>query len=444
MLNKKMTIFEATSIIQELVTDPNSDIGIGADELEKVLRQAKAGNPNYIPEAKKIVGNLLDAYGISVKGKTTQQAIDEIYRYLWGLDVIESLYNSAEVNEIRANGPSKIFYQENGKNRRSNDLAFKDDEHVHKIITRLVEHDRANLDESNPGIESMRTDGARITALGPPVTKEPMLVLRKHGTFEITAENYVQSGTMSDYIVQLLTTLAKGRANILISGGTNTGKTTLLRWLAGYHDERLRTITVETDRELFLDEWYPERDIVSMEAHPEIHWDMKRCFEEVLRFSPDIVIVGEARGMGEAKEMIDSCRSGHHGSMGTVHVLSVYEAVNRLAQMAMEEGRRLPIDILEYQIAGAFDVIVQMYGNSITGTKKIERVAEVYNGEQGPEFRDLVTWKPSELDYEKGNWAYPNGLSKEITSKLFKYGVDINELHRLEELRMVNANTKQN
>lgn len=427
----KTTLHKATAIIQELVTDPNSEMMYTPEEVENILSLARAGSPGYNEKACELIRDLMQKYGLIVEGMELNTAAEKIYQYLWGLDIIEELYRSSTVNELRINSNQKVYYQENGKNKKS-EIQFKDYEHVTKIIGRILEHDGVSLDESNPGIESRRLNGTRITALGPPVTSGPLLVLRKHGTFEISRDNYINSGTMDSYTASLLELLARGRANILICGGANTGKTTLLRWLFSFQHPMLRTVTIETDRELLLDEWYPDRDVVSLEAHPELAWDIKRCFAITLRLSPDVVIVGEARGLGEARGMIDACRSGHHGTMGTIHVLSVHEALSVLAQMAMEEGRNLPLEILENQVAEAFDVIIQMYGNSITGVKKVERITEVRRGNAGPEFHDLVVWEPSAGDYEQGRWSYPGEISDELSRKLFKYGVSRQMLLEME------------
>lgn len=427
------SLFEATSFVQRLVADPRSDTGLALEELEDVLRRARAGCPGYDLKAREVVRGLMERYGLTVAGMDIDRAAEEIYAYLWGLDVVEKLYRSPEVDEVRVNGPDRVYCQERGRSRRA-EVRFKDEEHVSKIIARLLEHDRASLDEGSPGAESRRLDGSRLTALTYPVTRGPCFVLRKHGTFDISDENYVASGTMDRRAQRLLSLLVRGRANVLVAGDANTGKTTLLRWLARFLHPALRIVTIETDRELLLDEWYPDRDIVSLEAHPEVGWDMRRCFVAALRLSPDVIMVGEARGLGEAGQMINACLSGHHGSMGTIHAYSAREAVGVLAQMALEEGRRLPVSVLEDQVASAFDVVVQMYGSAVTGTRRVERIVEVWRGKEGPEFMDLCVWRPSGESYEEGSWAYPHGISERLRAKLFRYGVKREELKQLEEL----------
>lgn len=428
------SIKQATSYIQQLITDENANIDLTTDEIKEILSDAKAGKKGASQKVQEVVEKLMDTYSLSVQDMDKQEAVEEIYRYLWGLDVLEPLYNSPDVDEVRVLRPNQVCYIDKGRNIKT-DIKMKDDFHIFKIVARLIEHDRASLDESNPGVESRRFDGTRITALGPPIVPNPMLFLRKHGTFDASTENYVESRTMDHYIVNLLSLLAKGRANILICGGGNTGKTTLLRWLFGFQYPDLITVTIETKWELFLDKWYPDRQVIPFEAHPEVGWDLKRCFVAALRVSPNVIIVGEARGQGEAKELIDAGRSGHDGTMGTIHVKSANKAITTLAQMAMEEGRRLPMEILENQVAESFDIIIQMYGNSITGVKRVIHIAELMETPQGPELRDLCLWQPSDESYEIGKWVYPNGISEELVKKLFMHGVPLSELGGLERSR---------
>lgn len=430
-------IKEATSYIQRLITDENINIGFSSDEIKKILSDAKAGKPGAGQEAQSLVVKLMDTYGISVKDMDKISAAEEIYRYLWGLDVLEDLYNAPHVDEVRVLRPDQVCYIDKGKNVQTN-IKLKDDFHTQKLIGRLIEHDRVSLDESNPGVESRRMDGTRITALGPPVVPNPMFFLRKHGTFDVSGDNYIKSETMDHYTFNLLSTLAKGRANILICGAGNSGKTTMLRWLFGFHHPALVTVSIETKWELFLDKWYPERQVIAFEAHPEVGWDLKRCFVAALRVSPNVIIVGEARGQGEAKELIDAGRSGHDGTMGTIHVGTVSKAVTTLAQLAMEEGRALPIEIIQQQVAEAFDIIIQMHGNSITGAKKVIHIAELLESSHGPELRDLCVWIPSKECYEVGHWVHPNELSDQLKKKLFMHGVALSELEALERSR-VNA-----
>ena len=425
----EMGLHEATRLIQDIISDPKCDI-MEPDQLQSVLRLAEKGMPGYNKKVVDIIATTMAKYGITVVDMDTRDSAEEIYKYLWGMDIIEDLYHLPHVDEIRVNGPRHVYYQEKGKSKQYHDATFKDNEHIRKIVNRLLGEQKA-VDVSNPGCVCKTLDGTRLTVLDSPLTTNPSIAMRKHGTFNISDENYVESGTMNEKIQEMLSILIKGRSNILVCGDSNVGKTTLIRWGVKYLQPKLRIITVEINAELSLGEWYPDRDIVAIESHPELGWDMKKCFRTVLILSPDVIIVGEARGEGEASQMINACRSGHHGTMGTIHVYSAQEAVSTLATMAMEEGRKLPIGLLENQVASAFNIIIQMYGNSITGVKKIEKIVEVWKGKNGPEFQELCVWVPSDDDFEKGHWEFPNDISDNLSSKLFRFGVAKKEIAKI-------------
>lgn len=428
-IESELTIEQATKRIQNI-----EDLNTKYPGWDESIKYAKAGKPGYNEIVHQMLIKIMTDFNIKVADMTIEEAAYEIYKYLWGLDLIEDLYRTPDVDEIRINNFKQVYYHQKGKGKRST-IVFKDGQHIDKIVGKLLEHDRTNFDESHPGCESGLLDGSRITALKYPIVRETCIVIRKHGTFNITDENYIASGTLNKEILVLLSTLVKGRANIMICGDTNVGKTTLLRWLVKFLHPRLRIVTIETDFELFLNEWYQDRDILSLEAHPEADgWDIKRCIAAALHLSPDVLMVGEARGIGEAGQMINACRSGHPGSMGTVHALSADEAIGVLAQLAMEEGRTLPLPIIEGQVASAFNIIIQMYGNSITGTKKIERIVEVQNSNQGPVLKDLCQWVPSENNYEIGDWVFPNTISESLAKRLFKYGVSRSDIALLNQL----------
>ncbi|OIQ08720.1 type IV secretion system protein VirB11 [Moorella thermoacetica] len=420
----KRTLQEATKFVQDIIT--NSEVwGEEAFRHKEILEDAQAGLPGAIEKARELIKEILDKYQVEVEGMTREQLAREIFSYAWGLDVLEEAYYDPEVDEIRVNGPSAVFIQKRGKNVKTG-IKFKDAEHVKKIIARLLFHDRGvALTASTPIVESIRKDGTRLTATCPPVTREWTMVLRKHDTFQMTPENLIRAGTLNQELLDLLITMVRGRANILISGGVGSGKTSLMRFLISYIHEILRIVTLETDVELRLCEHYCGRDIIELEEHADLNCDMKKLFRTTLRYSPDIIMVGEIRGMGEAVEAIKACTRGLHGSMATIHFGSPYEAVTGCAKMMLEEGLNLPLEIAETWVADAFDVIIQMFADSTRGIKKIVQVTEVWPEKRGVNFHDLVVWRPSKYDYFEGEWEFVNPPSERLQEKLFKYGVNM-------------------
>ena len=245
-------------------------------------------------------------------------------------------------------------------------------------------------------------------------------MLRKKN-FVPSAQNLIKSETLDNKLLDLLSFLVNGRANILISGGTGTGKTTLLRFLVNYMNENLRIVTLETDCELELRDVYPDRDIVEMEEHTEIGLTMKKQFRTTLRYSPDVIIVGEIRGMGEAVEAVKACTRGHNGSMATIHFGSPEEAIEGCGRMMLEEGLNLPLDVAQMWVASAFDIVIQMFADSRRGIKKITRVTEVRNENNKIKYRDIAVWEPSGSDYFKGRWIYPNSISDELLKRMARF-----------------------
>ena len=419
---------EVIRFVQEIVTDAEAWGPDVAAEHRWVLEEAQARDPEAGEKTQELVLKVFDRYGVEVKGMDKRRAAFEVYKAAWGLDLLEELYRDRTVDEIRVDRPDMVTVQRQGKNEFV-PARFKDEEHIRNIAARLLSHDRGvALTASTPTAESVLKDGSRLTATCPPVTDHWTLVLRKHNTFEMTPENLIRAGTLDEPLLELLATLVRGRANIMISGGIGSGKTSLLRFLVGYLPESLRIVTLENDRELRLGERYPGRSVVEMEEHPEIGMKMDRLFRTVLRYTPDVIIAGEVRGRGEATEAVKACTRGHDGSMATIHFSSPEEAVTGFGKMMLEEGLNLPIDIAVSWVAEAFDVVVQMFADTTRGIKKITRVTEI--GEEGGavSYRDLAVWQPSAHDFFEGRWAFPHTPGQRLLAKMHRYGVPQSEL----------------
>jgi pilus assembly protein CpaF len=378
-------------------------------------------------QSQEIIAGLLDENSVEVEGMSRDRAAHEIYKYAWGLGPIEEAYYDPDVNEIRVNAPSDLHVLRKIKNEKLDDVAFKDDEHVKKIITRITMHDQGvALNKSCPTIESMRKDGTRITATCPPVTKNTTLVLRKPYPHLIAPGEMVELGTMDKKTWAVLKTLVRARANILIAGGVGSGKTTLLRTMADAIDHLARIIVLETDSELMLTTAFPGRDIIEFEEHRESKRSLGDLFSIILRYSPTTIIVGEFRGAGEAKEAIRACVRGHN-SMATAHFSSPQEAIEGTAKLLLEEGMNLPLDVAVQTVASAFNIVVQMFGDAIRGVIMVETITEVIVDQGAVKYRDLIRWTPRGADYLDGSWQVGGGLSPVMIERLCKH-ITINEL----------------
>jgi len=427
----KKPLFEVTRFVQEIITDVSAFGTERAKCHQDILEGAQAGSREMAVKATELVQEILREFGLEVEGMSREEASHRIYSYAWGLDVLEDIYRDPTVDEIRVNGPAAVYIQRRGKNEKAG-ARLKDEEHVRKIISRLFIHDRGiALTASTPVVESTRLDGTRVTATCPPATRTWTLVLRKHGTFKMSVENLITAGTLNKPLLELLDLLIRGRANILFSGSTGSGKTSLVRFMANSIHPSLRIVTLETDIELRLADQYPHRDIVEMEEHADLGLTMNRLFRTILRYSPDVIIVGEIRGRGEAVEAVKACTRGHQGSMATVHFNSPEEAISGCAKMMLEEGLNLPLDIAATWVADAFNVVVQLFADTKKGYKKVIRVTEVWAEKQEVKFRDLAVWQPTPEDYSKGRWVFPNLPSRKLQERMFQYGILPEELERL-------------
>lgn len=416
---------EAARAVHDLITDPSLLTAAEMDARKRDIELAQAGDPASEARLVETIRDILADTGIRVTGTdgTVEDHAQMICDRLFGLDVLGPLYRTPGVDEIRCNRYDRIYYQERGRNRAAHGLKFLDPEDLENLIRRLIMHDGRSVSRAEPVVESQRLDGTRITATVPPFTRYPTLVLRKHGTFDLTPDSIVESGMVSRRLLDLLITLVRGRANILISGATSSGKTSLLRFLVRYLNPALRIVTLENRFELNLDQAYPDRDIVAIQEVPG-RISMQEAFRHILRQTPNVIIVGEARG-GEADEMIKACLRGHDGTMGTVHFVGVREAIRGMARMiVIDGGKPAPLELQELEIADAIDVVVQMRGDPEgSGRRIVEQVTEVWTEGQEIQFSDLCRWEPDPSDWWKGTWTFPNGPSPRLTAKLARYGV---------------------
>ena len=357
----------ATQIIQEIIQEPEAVGEERAAKNKQILEDAMAGEPLANLQAQRIIEALLDEYDIEVDGMQRSQVAYEIYKYAWGLGPIEEIYHDVDVNEIRVNSYNKVYVLRKVKSGKISGIAFHDDEHIRNIIMRLILHDQGvALNRSYPTIESMRRDGTRITATCPPVTKNTTFVLRKPYPHLIAPDEMISLGTMNSEMWDVLKILSRGRANILIAGGVGSGKTTLLRTMVTEVDPLSRIIALETDTELMLENAFPDRDIVEFEEHKELGRYLKDLFATCLRYSPVMIIVGEFRGTGEANEAVRACIRGHN-SMATAHFSTPRGAIEGTAKLLIEEGLSVSLTQAISDVATAFDIVVQMFGDPSQG-----------------------------------------------------------------------------
>ncbi len=305
-----------------------------------------------------------------------------VYGEIAGYGPIDVLLENDAVSEIMVNNHDEIFYQENGINRVFNG-SFTDDEAVISVIKRMVAQAGRHIDEKSPLVDATLGSRARINAVIPPLAlRGPSLTIRKLGGEKLTASHLINQGSMSPQMLQFLKVAIANRKNMVISGGTGTGKSTLLNVLADFIPESERVVTIEDVAELSLSQ--PNR--VELESRPPDAYGndeikIRDLVKNALRMSPDRIIVGECRG-GEALDMLQAMNTGHDGSLTTVHANSPRDCVSRLEVLVLMSGVELPVSAIRNQIASSVDLIVQLT-RFPCGSRKVTSISEVCGMEGG-------------------------------------------------------------
>jgi len=328
------------------------------------------------------------------RAKLAKEILDEAV----GLGPLEDLLADDTITEIMVNNYDTIFYERRGKVHKSN-ITFSSDNAVLSVIDRIVSPLGRRVDESSPMVDGRLKDGSRINAIIPPLAiKGPCLTIRKFSKNKLNIENFVQFGSISHEMALFLENAVSYRKNIIISGGTGSGKTTFLNILSDFipHDERI--ITVEDSAELKLNQPH----VVSLEARPPnmegkgaivIRDLVKNC----LRMRPDRIVVGECRG-GETLDMLQAMNTGHDGSLTTVHANNPRDLISRLEVMVMMAGMELPERAIREQIASAVHVVVQQSRFS-DGSRKITHITEITGMETGVvQMQNIFVFKQHGID----------------------------------------------
>jgi pilus assembly protein CpaF len=295
---------------------------------------------------------------------------------LLGLGPLEPLLSDDSISEIMVNGANQIWVERDGKLTETNSH-FIDDDHVRRIIDRIISPLGRRCDETMPMVDARLPDGSRVNAIIPPLCLNgPSLTIRKFFKTPLSGADLVRRGACSPELMELLRACVMGRLNVIISGGTGTGKTTLLNVLSSYIPEDERILTIENAAELQLQ----QRHVITLESRPpniegrnEI--SIRDLVVNALRMRPDRIVVGECRA-GEALDMLQAMNTGHDGSMTTLHANSPRDALHRMETMVLMAGMDLPMRAIREQIAAAIHVIIQLERLQ-DGSRRIVQVSEV-------------------------------------------------------------------
>ena len=318
-----------------------------------------------------------------------REIMDEIY----GFGPLEALMADPEVSDVLVNGPDRVFIERRGM-LEATDVKFADEQHLMRLTHRLVGRANRRIDEVSPMVDAKLPDGSRLNAVIPPLAlKGPTISIRKFFSRALLFEDMVRLGSLAPEMADFLILAVRGRLNLLISGGTGAGKTTMLNNISRFISPTERVITIEQTAELQLQ----QPDVVSLEMRPpniegkgEIN--QRDLLRNSLRMRPDRIIVGEARG-GEVFEMLQAMNTGHAGSMSTVHANDTRDALDRLEMMIALAGVDMPAMIARQYIASAIHVIVQMTRLS-TGERKVTRISELCGCRDGSyQIEDIFVYR---------------------------------------------------
>jgi pilus assembly protein CpaF len=327
-------------------------------------------------EISSIAGEVLEERGIVLNREDRTTLTQELYDEVRGLGPLETLLQDDSVNDILVNGPQQIFVERSGKLELS-DVTFKDEKHLLRIIDKIVSAVGRRVDESNPYVDARLADGSRFNAMVPPIAVDGSLVsIRKFKKDKLGIDELVNFGAFSEEMAAYLQAAVACRLNVIVSGGTGSGKTTTLNALSSFIDNAERILTIEDTAELQLQQMHVGR----MESRPpnvegKGEVSPRDCLKNALRMRPDRIIVGETRGE-EVIDMLQAMNTGHDGSMTTIHANNARDAVSRLENMIAMSGIEMPIKAVRSQIASAVHLIVQA-SRLQDGSRRMTSITEV-------------------------------------------------------------------
>jgi pilus assembly protein CpaF len=349
------------TVIDKLGSKLNSD-EVDPDELQRLVQA----------EVHKALGEENVALSASERTQLIREVIDDALGY----GPIDRFLHDAGITEVMVNGPKTVYIERRGKIEHT-DVQFVDEDHLRRTIDKIVTEVGRRIDEASPMVDARLPDGSRVNAVVHPVAiGGPYLTIRRFSKEPYTAEDLINFGTLTPQVAHFLDACIRGQLNTVVSGGTGTGKTTLLNVLSSFIPNLDRIVTIEDAKELRL----LQEHVCSLEARPpnvegQGEIKIRELVRNSLRMRPDRVIVGEARG-AEALDMLQAMNTGHDGSLTTIHANSARDALARIETMTLMGGIELPVRAIREQMASALDLIVHI-SRLRDGTRRITNVAEV-------------------------------------------------------------------
>jgi pilus assembly protein CpaF len=404
---------QLTSLVQrQFIAELGSNADLNSPQMPRLIEN--------------ILGEILEAQGIPLSRTERAKLLDSILAELLSFGPLEPLLRDESVSEIMVNGPQQVYIERNGTLFET-EVRFEDDDHVRRIIDRIIAPLGRRCDESSPMVDARLPDGSRVNAIIPPLSLQgPVITIRKFSRDPLTMQNLIQFGSITPEAADFLAACVAGKLNVLVSGGTGSGKTTLLNVLSSFIPGTERIITIEDAAELQL----RQRHVISLEKRPSNiegkgEVGIRQLVMNALRMRPDRVVVGEVRGP-EALDMLQAMNTGHDGSMTTLHSNSPRDTLARLETMVLMTNLDLPHRVIREQIASAVELIVHQE-RMLDGTRRVVRITEVQGMEQELiTLQDVFVFNQTGLDGGRVvGKLLPTGTRPKFLEKLEVNGIRI-------------------
>ncbi|TRW42766.1 CpaF family protein [Georgenia yuyongxinii] len=389
-----------------------SDPALGEDQLRALVHAE--------------LNQVVEEEQVPLTGEERRRLIREVLDDALGLGPLQRLIDDESVTEVMVNGPDMVYVEQHGKLARTG-ARFTSEEHLRRVIERIVSRVGRRIDESSPMVDARLEDGSRVNAIIPPLAfSGSTLTIRKFSRDPFQVEDLIRFGTLSPQMADLLRACVQARLNIIVSGGTGTGKTTLLNVLSSFIPDGERIVTIEDAVELQLQ----QEHVVQLESRPPNsegrgQVTIRDLVRNSLRMRPDRIVVGEVRG-GESLDMLQAMNTGHDGSLSTVHANSPRDAIARLETLVLMAGMDLPLRAIREQVASAVDVIVQLT-RLRDGTRRVTAITEVH----GMEGQTVTLQDAFLFDYAAGvdpsgrfrGTTVPTGVRPRFTDRFADLGI---------------------